>query len=67
MRAYAEGRAKRGGYADGGEFVLALLEADQLEDHTARLASLLVELSDGPFTPWTSSDLDAVRSAPVKM
>jgi Arc/MetJ-type ribon-helix-helix transcriptional regulator len=67
LRAYLQEEAARRGYKDQSEFVQALLEAEKLRNLRKDLETMLLEAVDGPFTPWTDTDVEDIEREGMRL
>ena len=56
-----EEQAARSGYRDAGEYVRAIIEAEQHRTFQDRFEQSLVDAMNDPSTPLTSADFDEIR------
>lgn len=60
-RAFLDDQVAHGGYADIGEYIAALIEADARAKAQTRLEDLLLEGLEGEATEWTEADSERLK------
>ena len=64
-RAFLDDQVAHGGYADIGEYIAALIDADARAKAQARLEELLLEGLEGEPTEWTEADTERLERLAV--
>jgi antitoxin ParD1/3/4 len=60
LKAYVEEKARNGGYASAGEYIVALVAAASEKRNEIELA-LMAGLASGPAAPWTGEEWQTVK------
>ena len=64
LKSYVEELAKQGGFADAGEYIVALVTAASRKQNDLE-AALMAGLSSGPPVPWTGDEWRAMKDRVV--
>lgn len=59
--AFVDSKVASGGFPDASAYLTALIDATERAEARAKLEALLLEGLEGPFTPWTEVDAEALR------